>query len=262
MDQGTPQLPRTRTPNMKKRQENSSLASALQITTSVVFLSVSALLLSLAASPRLNRAEQNRSDTDSMPQRVAPELKPVEREAWLAMAQRKNPETVTANTWSSTGSLSTARWFHTATLLPNGKVLVAGGLNDGTGPLSSAELYDPAKGSWGTTGSLGTARREHTATLLPNGKVLVVGGYNGEFLSSAELYDAATGSWSSTGSLGTPRWFHTATLLPNGKVLVVGGGNSSGPLSSAELYDPATGSWSNTGSLGTAREQHTATLLP
>jgi hypothetical protein len=161
--------------------------------------------------------------------------------------------------WVTTGSLGTARGEHTATLLSNGKLLVAGGLGGG----SSAELYDPATGSWSSTGSLGSARRLHTATLLPNGKVLVAGGADSRSTasSSAELYDPASGSWSSTGSLGTACEFHTATLLPNGKVLVAGGFGSDF-LSSAELYDPASGSWSSTGSLGTAREFHTATLLP
>ena len=143
--------------------------------------------------------------------------------------------------WVPTGSLVTARTRHTATLLPNGKVLVAGGNN---GPaLSSAELYDPATGTWTATGSLGTARDRHTATLLPNGKVLVAGGFNelDGFLSSAELYDPASGTWTATGSLGTARAYHTATLLPNGKVLVAGGNNECGlVLSSAELYDPAS----------------------
>ena len=91
--------------------------------------------------------------------------------------------------------MSTARDAHTATLLPNGKVLVAGGYNSTSGYLSSAELYDPASGTWTATGSLSTARGYHTATLLPNGKVLVAGGYNSTsgYLSSAELYDPATG---------------------------------------------------------------------
>ena len=111
---------------------------------------------------------------------------------------------------------------HTATLLPNGKVLVAGGYNGGA--LTSAELYDPASGTWTATGSLNTARYDHTATLLPNGKVLVAGGIsNGSDLTSAELYDPASGTWTATGSLNTARYEHTATLLPNGKVLVAGG---------------------------------------
>src|SRR5206468_2329111 len=164
--------------------------------------------------------------------------------------------------WVSTGSLVTARTRHTATLLPNGKVLVAGG-NHGHAASSSAELYDPATGTWTATGSLGTARKQHTATLLPSGKVLVAAGERGvgEDLNSAEVYDPAKGTWTGTGSRGTARDGHTSTLLPSGKVVV--GGEYHGPaLSSAELYDPASGTWTATGSLGTARKNHTATLLP
>src|SRR5213078_4533407 len=139
---------------------------------------------------------------------------------------------------TATGSLGAGRYRHTATLLPSGKVLVAGGSNGSD--LSSAELYDPASGTWTATGSLGTARDAHTATLLPNGEVLVAGGYTGSALSSAELYDPASGTWTATGSLGTARDAHTATLLPNGKVLVAGGNNGYA-LSSAELYDPGLG---------------------
>ena len=102
----------------------------------------------------------------------------------------------------ATGSLGTARSSHTATLLPSGKVLVAGGETDGGDVLSSAELYDPAAGTWTATGSMGTARELHTATLLPSGKVLVAGGFLPVVsLTSAELYDPATGTWTATGSL-------------------------------------------------------------
>ena len=125
-------------------------------------------------------------------------------------------------TFSNTGSLNAVRAYHTTTLLPNGKMLAAGGYN-GVNYLSSAELYDPASGTWSATDSLNTARAYHTATLLPNGKVLVAGGYDGvNYHSSAELYDPASGTWSATGSLNTARYNHTATLLPNGKVLVAG----------------------------------------
>jgi len=138
--------------------------------------------------------------------------------------------------WTATGSMNTARYDHTATLLPSGKVLVA---------------------------SLGTARDAHTATLLPSGKVLVAGGRNSAAaLGSAELYDPAAGTWTTTGNLGDARYWYTATLLPSGKVLGAGGvSDVSTPLRSAELYDPATGTWTATASLGVSRFSHTATLL-
>src|SRR5450755_2384902 len=111
-----------------------------------------------------------------------------------------------SGTWTATGSLVTARYVHSATLLPNGKVLVAGGFNDSSGYLASAELYDPASGTWTATGSLATARFLPAATLLPNGKVLVAGGnalVGGGAIASAELCDPASGIWTATGSLAT-----------------------------------------------------------
>ena len=156
-----------------------------------------------------------------------------------------------------------AREDHTETLLPDGKVLVAGGGGSSSGPLSSAELYDPATGTWTNTGSLNIARENHTATLLANGKVLVAGGdnYNAP-LSSAELYDPATGTWTLTGSMAYVRTLFTATLLTNGQVLVAGGTDMGGNYtSSAELFNPATGTWTPTGAMITGRNEHTAALL-
>jgi N-acetylneuraminic acid mutarotase len=171
--------------------------------------------------------------------------------------------------WTLTGSLNTARYFHTATLLPNGMVLVAGGLACCTFISASAELYDPTSGTWTPTGSLNIARDSHTAILLPNGMVLVAGGFDStsNASASAELYDPASGTWTSAGNLNNARVYHTATFLPNGMVLVAGGrdGPSFTPsdiLSSAELYDPASGSWTVTGSLNAVRAYHMATLLP
>jgi N-acetylneuraminic acid mutarotase len=170
-----------------------------------------------------------------------------------------------AGIWVTTGPMNIARSGHTATLLPNGKVLVAGG-GYNRGFFSSAELYDPATGTWTTTGSMAANRAYFTATLLPNGKVLVTGGLssqgiNNHALNGAELYDPTTGKWKVTGSMAYPRYYPTATLLPNGKVLVAGGNKLGGDLSSAEIYDPATETWTNTGSMTIPRMEATATLL-
>ena len=156
-----------------------------------------------------------------------------------------------SGTWTLTGSLNTARTGHTATLLPNGQVLVAGGVSAAGALLASAELYNPATGAWSLTGSMATARRAHTATLLSNGQVLVAGGTASAgttgMTAAAELYNPATGTWSSTGSMTTARTGHTAVLLPGGNVLVAGGLNGTTWLSSAELF--VMGAWQATGSM-------------
>ncbi len=157
------------------------------------------------------------------------------------------------------------RQNHTAILLPNGKVLIAGGFEYPSGTKESAELYDPTTGTWSATGSMAVARQAHTATLLPNGKVLVAGGWNSSLdtiLSSAEIYDPVDGTWTAAGSMTDARDNHTAILLSNGKVLVAGGAGSSAYLSSSEIYDPIAGSWTTTGSMPAARVSHAATLLP
>ena len=165
-----------------------------------------------------------------------------------------------AASWTTTGSMITSRSDHTATLLPDGKVLVAGGRRGDTGAaLGSAELYDPGAGSWTVTGSMITPRWGHAATLLADGEVLVVGGLGKDGdLASAELYAPSTGTWSATGTMGTPRMHPTAVVLPDGKVLVAGGVE----LASAELYDPVTGAWTSTGSMGAPRYGQAITLLP
>jgi hypothetical protein len=144
--------------------------------------------------------------------------------------------------------MNVARESHTATLLSNGQVLVAGGTD------ASAEVYNPATGTWTLTSSMNVPRSNHQAVLLQNGQVLVAGGFNGGPLASAELYNPSTGTWTVTGSMITARYGFSLTLLPDGEVLAAQG-------MSAELYNPATGTWSATGSPTSAVGGPNAALL-
>ena len=176
--------------------------------------------------------------------------------------QRENSSLRDAGVVNAIRSMTRQRAAHTATLLPNGKVLVAGGFAGDEHSLASAEVFDLATGIFASAGDMSAPRAGHTATLLPNGKVLIAGGYNGNYLASAELYDPAAGTFTSTSRMVTARNGHVAILLPNGKVLLAGGvGVGWTFLADAELYDPATNTFTATGNMLAARESHTATLL-
>jgi uncharacterized repeat protein (TIGR02543 family) len=180
-------------------------------------------------------------------------------------------------TWSSTGSMTEARYGHTATVLSDGKVLVVGNCTDSSSgncllgntkqATNTAELYDPATGTWTSIAAMKSARFGHTATLLSDGKVLVAGGVSSSgIIGAAEVYDPVAKTWTATGAMKAARFGHTATLLRDGTVLVTGGTSggytSLAPLNTAELYDPASGTWTSAAAMTGTRFGHTAVLLP
>ena len=161
-----------------------------------------------------------------------------------------------------TGAMAVVRNGQTATLLLDGRVLIAGGSKD-----NSAEMYDPQTGTFSPAGPMSVVRvRGHTATLLQDGRVLITGGTDDSLsvspLAAAELYDPKTGKFVPTGSMVNARSGHTASLLRDGRVLIVGDYEGSGSMrTAAELYDPKAGRFVPTGSPVRVRSGQAATLL-
>jgi len=182
-----------------------------------------------------------------------------------AVSELYDPAT---NSWSTTGSLSTARYYHTAVRLQSGEVLAIGGSTGAA--TTSCELYNPSTRTWSNAANTNVARYLNGATLLPDGKVLITGGTQSHYpINSAELYDPSANTWTLTGNMATGRYAHTATLLTDGTVLVAGGvGQPIGcgttcytSTATAEIYDEAAGKFTPTGSLSEARAYHSTTRL-
>ncbi|MFN3331684.1 MAG: kelch repeat-containing protein [Caldilinea sp.] len=178
-------------------------------------------------------------------------------------AERYDPA---ADHWKGVAAPLAPRVDHTATLLPDGRVLVVGGNGAGLTAATAAERYDPIADQWGSAGAMTRLRRGHTATLLPGGRVLVAGGVdptdeNFTVLDSAELFDSTANTWSNAAPMPVPRHNHRAVLLPSGEVLLVGGENRDGLVASAALYDPASDRWRTLPLRDAGRILHTATLL-
>src|SRR5262249_47297216 len=152
---------------------------------------------------------------------------------------------------------------HTATLLNDGTVLIAGGCCSGGGFEGNAGVFDPTSGPVMSTGKMGTGRANPTATFLDDGAVLIAGGYDGVSHASAEIYDPATHKFSPTGDMATERSEHAAILLNDGTVLIVGGvkqvtTTTIERLASAEVFNLANGTFTSSGSMSIARIGHTA----
>jgi hypothetical protein len=165
------------------------------------------------------------------------------------------------------GDMRVARASHTATALPDGRVLVAGGFSGSGGedaPYAATEIFDPAAGTFAAGPAMHEARIGHSATTLRDGRVLLVGGWTGRYRATAgaELFDPRTTRFSPAGALAAPRADHSATLLADGRVLVAGGYDARlNALATAEIYDPATNRFTPTGAMVLPRGAHTATRL-
>jgi len=193
--------------------------------------------------------------------RVIVVLKDIEGLSYAEIAERVN-----CSEGTIASRLNRARYAHTATLLTDGRVLVAGGMDEERTATGSAEIFDPVTKTFTLIASLYAKRVGHTATRLQDGRVLITGGSGVIFyesaLASAEIFDPATGLFTKTANLHAARLGHRAVLLRDGKVLVTGGQAEDGAkIASAEIFDPQTGAFTSIRNMNTPRSDHTMTLL-
>src|SRR4051812_31441551 len=161
-------------------------------------------------------------------------------------------------TWSPTGPMETPRHSACVVRLPDGRVLISGGIST-AGMVARAEMYSK-EGGWFPAASMNQPRGMHTCSVLLDGRVLVTGGAPGE--PGAEIYDPPLDTWTPLEQGAIARWNHTASALGDGRILLAGGVNAEGPLNAIEIFDLASGSIASAGvSLAAGRERHTATVL-
>jgi len=178
-------------------------------------------------------------------------------------------------TWSKAADMLEEHVGHTATLLADGRVLVAGGTNAGDEAVAACEIFHPKINRWTRAASMRNARAGHSATLLASGEVLVVGGRTGsyDFLDtdfvSAEIYHPSSNRWTPAASPHAAHVNHTAIRLRDNRVLIVGGFSgfvdstaAASNMAQAEIYDPGRDAWSLAGSGLRALDERTATLMP
>ncbi len=176
--------------------------------------------------------------------------------------------TQTKDHWIPTDSTKYRRWYHTSTLLNNGKVLITGGISSEDSLLanSSCELYDPTTHLWSTVKPMNIGRFSHAAVLLDNGKVLVSGGATENYTTSSyEIYDPSTNTWETVSSMNQKREGHVMIKLNDGKVLVCGGGafdmTSGTVTNTCEIYDPLTDEWNYISPMNNSMNNHKGIIL-
>ncbi len=167
------------------------------------------------------------------------------------------------NSWHSGTSISIPRFAHTATLLPNGSILIAGGLDSNSHFLSSCEIYNPTCNEFKDCSELHFPHAFHTATLLADGTVLITGGIdNSGATSETEIYDYRTDKWVILPPLSIPRFKHTSTLLPSGDILICGGVSTQGnTINTVEVFSHYNRMWKSSSATSIQRNSHSANLL-